>query len=55
LLQRSGTVLGAHVQMESVAHGVQAGFAFLSVVPGIIGVTVTLLLWASMPRPPATK
>jgi hypothetical protein len=50
LLQRSGTVLGAYAQMESVIRGIQAGFAFLSVVTGIVGVIVTLLLWASVPH-----
>jgi hypothetical protein len=52
LSQRTGTVLGAFVQMEGVARGVQAGFAFLSVVTGMMGVGVTLLLWASVPRAP---
>jgi MFS family permease len=50
LSQHSGTVLGAYVQMESVARGVQAGFAFLSVGTGAIGVMVALLLWVSVPR-----
>jgi hypothetical protein len=50
LSQQRGTVLGANVQMESVARGVQAEFALLSVVTGIIEFTVTLLLWASLPR-----
>jgi len=52
LSQRSGTVLGAYAQMESVTRGVQAGFAFLSVVTGVVGVSITALLWTSVPRGP---
>jgi hypothetical protein len=44
LSQRSGTVLGGQVQMESVSRGIQAGFVFLSVVTGVMGVVVTLSL-----------
>jgi MFS family permease len=45
LAQDSGTVLGAYVHMESAVRGIQAGFLFLSVVTGTLGVAVTLLLW----------
>ena len=51
LSQMSGTVLGAYVKMESVCRGVQAGFAFLSVVIGGFGVVVTVLLWAMVNVP----
>ena len=50
LSQMSGTVLGAYVQMESVSRGIQAGFKFLSLVTGGIGIIVTVLLWTSMQR-----
>ena len=45
LSQQTGTVLGTYVKMESVSRGVQAGFAFLSVVTGGFGIVVTVLLW----------
>jgi MFS family permease len=47
--QRSGTVLGAYVQMESAVRGVQAGFAFLSLLTGGMGVVVSILLWRAIP------
>jgi hypothetical protein len=42
-----GTVLGTYVQLESVVRDIQAGFAFLSVVIGGIGLVVTILLGAA--------
>ena len=42
-----GTVLGTYVQLESVVRGIQAGFAFLSVVTGGFGVVVAILLGAA--------
>jgi MFS family permease len=45
LSQDSGTVLGTYVHLESAVRGIQAGFAFLSVLTGAIGIVVTLLLW----------
>jgi MFS family permease len=48
LSQQTGTVLGTFAHLESVARGVQAGFGFLSVFTGGVGVLVGILLWASM-------
>jgi hypothetical protein len=48
LSQQTSTVLATHVYMEGAVRGVQAGFAFLSIVTGAIGILVTLRLWASM-------
>jgi MFS family permease len=50
LSQDSGTVLGTYAHLEGAVRGIQAGFAFLSVVTGVVGVVVTLLLWRAMPR-----
>jgi MFS family permease len=51
LSQMSSTVLGAFVKVEAVAHGIQSGLRFLSLVVGGIGLIVTILL--SLPRKPA--
>jgi len=47
LAQRTGTVLGAYAQMEGVSRGVQAGFTFLSLITGGMGLVVTMLLWTA--------
>jgi hypothetical protein len=44
LPQRASAVLGGFVKTEAVAHGIQSGFRFLSVVVGGIGLLVTALL-----------
>jgi MFS family permease len=44
LSQRTSTVLGGFVKTEAVAHGIQSGFRFLSLVVGGIGLLVTALL-----------
>ncbi len=51
LAQWTATAQGAFVQKEAVAHGIQSGFRFLSLVVGGIGLLVTLLLFLSPPRP----
>ena len=51
LSQWTSTALGAFVQKEAVAHGIQSGFRFLSLVVGGIGLLVTLLLFLFPPRP----
>jgi MFS family permease len=51
--QMASTVLGGFVRAEAVAHGIQSGLRFLSLVVGGIGLLVTLLLFTSPPRPPA--
>ena len=44
LSQRTSTVLGGFVKTESVAHGIQSGLRFLSLMVGGIGLLVTALL-----------
>jgi MFS family permease len=52
LSQMASTVLGAYVKLESVAHGIQSGLRFLSLVVGGIGLLVTALLARSRaPQP----
>jgi MFS family permease len=52
LSQRTGTVLGTYATLESVVRGIQAGFTFLSVVTGVIGVILTFSLISATARPP---
>jgi hypothetical protein len=49
----ASTVLGGFVRAEAVAHGIQSGLRFLSLIVGGVGLFVTLLLFTSPPRPPA--
>jgi hypothetical protein len=51
LSQWTSTALGAFVQKEALAHGIQSGFRFLSLVVGGLGLLVTLLLFLSPPLP----
>src|SRR5262249_44852429 len=44
LSQRTSTALGGFVKAEAVAHGIQSGLRFLSLVVGGVGVLVTALL-----------
>jgi MFS family permease len=44
LSQRTSTVLGGFAKLEAVAHGIQSGLRFLSLVVGGIGLLVTALL-----------
>jgi MFS family permease len=48
LSQRTSTVLGSFVKTEAVAHGIQSGLRFLSLVVGGVGLVVTALLY--LPR-----
>jgi hypothetical protein len=50
--QMSSTVLGAFVKVEAVAHGIQSGLRFLSLVVGGVGLVVTALLaWGGAAKP----
>ena len=40
----TSTVLGAFVKEQAVAHGIQSGLRFLSLIVGGLGLLVTLLL-----------
>jgi MFS family permease len=51
--QMAATVLGGFARTEAVAHGIQSGLRFLSLVVGGIGLLVTVLLFTVSPRPPA--
>jgi hypothetical protein len=51
--QMASAVLGGFARTEAVAHGIQSGLRFLSLVVGGVGLLVTLLLLTSSPRPPA--
>jgi len=42
--QMASTVLGGFVRAEAVAHGIQSGLRFLSLMVGGIGLLVTALL-----------
>jgi hypothetical protein len=44
LSQMTSTVLGGFVKAEAVAHGIQSGLRFLSLMVGGIGLLVTALL-----------
>jgi hypothetical protein len=44
LSQMTATVLGGFVKTEAVAHGIQSGLRFLSLMVGGIGLLVTALL-----------
>jgi hypothetical protein len=43
--QMASTVLGGFVRIEAVAHGIQSGLRFLSLMILTLGLTVALLLW----------
>ena len=43
----TSTVLGGFVKEEAVAHGIQSGLRFLSLMVGGIGLLVTALLMGS--------
>src|SRR5262249_5360565 len=45
--QMASTVLGGFVRAEAVAHGIQSGLRFLSLIVGGIGLIVTILLTRS--------
>jgi MFS family permease len=52
LSQMASTVLGGFVKVEAVAHGIQSGLRFLSLIVGGIGLLVTALLARSgVPKP----
>jgi hypothetical protein len=53
LSQMTATVLGGFVKTEAVAHGIQSGLRFLSLVVGGVGLLVTALLAGSRPATPA--
>jgi MFS family permease len=50
LSSRTSTVLGAFVKEEAVAHGIQSGLRFLSLMVGVLGLLVTFLLLRSNRR-----
>ena len=47
LSQMTATVLGASVKAAAIAHGIQSGLRFLSLVVGGLGLLVTSLLIGS--------
>src|SRR5262249_26291455 len=47
LSQLTSTVLGSQVKSDAVAHGIQSGLRFLSLIILTLGGTVALLLWHS--------
>jgi hypothetical protein len=49
LSQRTSAVLGGFARAEAVAHGIQSGLRFLSLIVGGIGLLVTALLVRSGP------
>ncbi len=49
----TSTVLGAMVKEEAVAHGIQSGLRFLSLMVGSIGLLITVLLMRSRTAAPA--
>jgi MFS family permease len=53
LSQMTSTVLGSSVKTEAVAHGIQSGLRFLSLIVGGIGLLVTALLARSGAARPA--
>jgi MFS family permease len=53
LSQMTSTVLGGFVKTEAVAHGIQSGLRFLSLVVGGVGLLVTALLAGSGAARPA--
>ena len=53
LSQMTATVLGGFVKTEAVAHGIQSGLRFLSLVVGGVGLLVTALLAGSGAAKPA--
>jgi hypothetical protein len=42
--QMASTVLGSSVKTEAVAHGIQSGLRFLSLIVGVIGLLIVVLL-----------
>jgi MFS family permease len=53
LAQMTSTVLGGSVKSDAVAHGIQSGLRFLSLVVGGLGLLVTVLLAGWRPARPA--
>jgi MFS family permease len=53
LPQMTSTVLGGFAKEEAVAHGVQSGLRFLSLIVGGLGLLITALLARSVPAKPA--
>jgi len=53
LSQMTSTVLGSSVKSDAVAHGIQSGLRFLSVIVGGIGLLVTALLARTVAARPA--
>ena len=53
LAQMTATVLGGSVKSEAVAHGIQSGLRFLSLIVGGVGLLVTVLLARSGAARPA--
>ena len=51
--QMASTVLGGFVRAEAVAHGIQSGLRFLSLIVGGVGLLVTVLLARSGAARPA--
>jgi hypothetical protein len=51
--QMASTVLGGFVRVEAVAHGIQSGLRFLSLIVGGVGLLVTALLARSGAARPA--
>ena len=49
----TSTVLGGAVKTAAVAHGIQSGLRFLSLVVGGVGLLVTALLFRGGPAKPA--
>ena len=49
----TSTVLGGFVKVEAVAHGIQSGLRFLSLMVGAIGLLVTALLMRGRTAAPA--
>src|SRR5262249_24564961 len=53
LSQMTSTVLGSSVKADAVAHGIQSGLRFLSLIVGGVGLLVTALLTRSGVARPA--
>ena len=53
LSQMTATVLGSSVKADAVAHGIQSGLRFLSLIVGGAGLLVTALLARSAATKPA--
>jgi hypothetical protein len=53
LSQLTSGVLAGQVKSDAVAHGIQSGLRFLSLVVGGVGLLVTVLLFPGAPAKPA--